>query len=294
MISLTYKENVEAYIGNNLGILEDSLDKAAQKHLKLKAKKKSLDFGQALTPENLYQTSLKSISKTRGFLEINKTIDIHMSMFSSLEQFKRSLRVAAGTFAISGLIQSIGGLTFRGLMISGMLGVWFGAGTFVFAMQDYATSSYNPDDDHIRIGAQNTVNAAGAVAHEYTHCLQHNFTSIDVTTRNPIVEGHARGLEGIVSERFAQESNNEAYVFVHSQRVAQELKDAYLYACGKKNVTPKKSLEKLPIRNVRGWLSSYAGHHYSIGVAAMTLASAKYGDNVYKDVMKNDFNFLKT
>ncbi len=209
------------------------------------------------------------------------------------DQIKRSLKIAAGTFTLAALVESVNGLTVQDLTMAGALAVFFGGGTILFALQAYSTSSFDFRDDLLLIGSSNTVNAVGAIAHEYTHCLQHHFTDLDVIkSGNPIVEGHARGLEGIISEKFAREFDNQAYVFVHSERVAEELKYAYLYTCRKKNVFPKKSLENLPIPDIRGWLYSRYAHHYSIGVAAMTIACSKQGEKVYKDVMKNDFGFL--
>lgn len=294
MIELTLENNVEKYINNNLEALEVSLDKAAQKYLKLRSKKKILDFGEKLTPKSLENLAPIVIAKTQSFLEAQQNTDVHLSMFYLPDQIKRSFRIAAGTFSVAGLIKSLNGFTVQDLVISGIIAVWFGAGTMLVALQMYGGSSFDWRNAHILIGSRKTANAVGAIAHEYTHYLQHNFTQLDVKTRNPIVEGHARGIEGIISEKYVQEYDNPAYVFVHSNRVAKELKDAYLYTCKKKKIIPKKSLENLPIPNIGGLLYNLTGnHHYSIGVAAMNIACSKYGEKVYKDVMKNDFEFLK-
>lgn len=293
MIKLTLKDNVEKYISNNLEVLEVSLDKAAQKYINLKSQKKSLDFGQKLTPKSLEDLAPRVISKTRNFLEVKQNTDVSLSMFYLPDHIKRSLKIAAGTFTIATLAESLNGLTVQDLTIAGSLAVFFGAGTLLFALQMYSNSSFDYKNDLLLIGAGKTFNAVGAIAHEYTHYLQHHFTGLNMRTMNPIVEGHARGLEGVVSEKFAQEFDNQAYVFVSSERVAKELKDAYLYTCKKKKILPKKSLEKLPIPNIRWLLYSIDAHHYSIGVAAMTIACSKQGEKVYKDVMKNDFEFLR-
>lgn len=294
MIELTYKQNVEDYINNNLEVLEMLLDKAAQKYLNLKSKKNSLDFGQKLTPQNLENLAPAVIAKTMNYLEIKQSTDCCLSMFYLPDQIKRGLKVAAGTFAISGLVSALEGLTIGNLIMSGMIGALFGAGIIILARETYANSAFDYKDHHLLIGATKTVNAVGAIAHEYTHCLQHNFTQLDIKSesKNPIVEGHARGLEGIISEKYAQEFNNEAYTYVHSERVARELKTAYIYTCNKKEITPKESLEKLPIC-VDSFLFSTDIDHYSLGVAAMTIANSKHGEKIYKDVMKNDFEFLK-
>lgn len=294
MIELTLKDNVEKYIGNNLEALEISLDKAAQKYINLKSKKKSLDFGQKLTPKILEDLAPRVISKTRNFLEVKQSTDVSLSMFYLPDHIKRSLKIAAGTFTIAALAESLNGLTVQDLTIAGSMAVFFGAGTLLFSLQIYNNSSFDPGNDLLLIGSGKTFNAVGAIAHEYTHYLQHHFTELNIRTRNPVVEGHARGLEGIVSEKFAQEFDNQAYVFVSSERVAEELKDTYLYTCKKKKILPKKSLENLPIPNIGGLLYSIDARHYSIGVAAMTIACSKHGENVYKDVMKNDFEFLKS
>jgi len=295
MIELTYKKNVEKYVNNNLEVLEDLLDKAAQKYIKLKNKKNKLDFGQKLTPKNLESLAPVVIAKTMDYLEVKHATDCYMSMFYLPDQIKRSLKVAAGTFIVAGLACSLDKLTISNLIMSGMIAALFGAGSIVLAKESYANSSFDYKYNHLMIGAKNTVNAVGSVAHEYTHCLQHYFTDLNIkhNLNNPIIEGHARGLEGIISEKYAQDFNNEAYNYLHSERVARELKIAYLYTCNKKEITPKKSLKELPIPLDSIFFYIIDIDHYSLGVTAMTIASAKNGDDVYKKVMKNDFDFLK-
>lgn len=294
MINPTLKDNVEKYISNNLEVLETSLDKAAQKYISLEKKKKSLYFGQKLTPKNLEDLASRVVAKTMDFVEISQGPDCYLSMFYLPDQIKKGLKVAAGTFTIASIATALDHLTVPHLIMSGMIGALFGTGVIILARETYSNSSFDYKDNHLLIGSTNTVNAVGSIAHEYTHCLQHHFTHLDVKgeSANPIVEGHARGLEGIISEKYAQENDNHAYTYTHSERVSRELKTAYLYTCDKKEITPKETLEKLPIE-VNGFLHSTKIDHYSLGVAAMTIASSKHGENVYKKVMKNDFEFLK-
>ncbi|MDP2907477.1 MAG: hypothetical protein Q8O03_06055 [Nanoarchaeota archaeon] len=293
MIEFTLKDNVEKYISNNLEVLETSLDKAAQEYINLKSKENSLDFGKELTPKILEDLAPRVIHETRSFLDVQQNTDVSLSMFYLPEQILRSLKIAAGTFTLATLIGAVNGLTIQDLTTAGALAVFFGGGTLMYSMQVYSSSSFDYKNDLLLIRAGKTVNAIGAIAHEYTHYLQHHFTELNIQTRNPIVEGHARGMERIISEKFAQEFDNPAYVFINYDRVAKELKDTYLYTCKKKKILPKKSLENLPIPNIRGLLYSIDAHHYSIGVAAMTIACSKQGEKVYKDVMKNDFEFLR-
>ena len=75
--------------------------------------------------------------------------------------------------------------------------------------------------------------------------------------------------------------------------MAEETKDAYLFVCAQRGITPRQSLANLPIPNVRGFLYRFFGHHYSIGVAAMSIAEAIHGDKIYRDVLRNDFSFLR-
>ncbi len=292
MLELTQKPNVESFIGSNIEALEEILDERAQRYLKLRREKEKFDFGQTLTPEKLRELAGEVIRDTNNFLGISDAPHAYFSMFYLPRILKQGVYVALGVFAVGTLAGLKDGLTTKDLQMAGLLALGFGGGTVSFSYRDHIGSAFDRSEKVMRIAERKTVPAVGAVSHEYTHLLQDK-TKLRNQRRNPVVEGHARGVEGVITSLFAQRYNNPAYVFNNAERVAEETKDAYLFVCAQRGITPRQSLANLPIPNVRGFLYRFFGHHYSIGVAAMSIAEAIHGDKIYRDVLRNDFSFLR-
>lgn len=292
MLELTQKSNVESFVGSNIEALEEILNDRAQRYLKLGREKEKFDFGQTLTPEKLRELVGEVIRDTKSFLGISDAPPAYFSMFYLPSNLKHGTYVALGVFTVGTLAELSDGLTTKDLQTAGLLALVFGAGTVLYSFRDHLGSVFDGSEKIIRIGERKTVPAVGGISHEYTHHLQDN-TKLSNQRRNPVVEGHARGVEGVITRLFAQRYDNPAYVFDHAGRVAKEIKDAYLFVSAQRGITPRQSLVSLPIPNVRGFLYRFFGHHYSIGVAAMSIAEAVHGDKVYRDVLRNDFSFLR-
>lgn len=293
MLELIQRSNVESFIGNNIEVLEEIVNERAQRYLRLQREKEKYDFGQRLTPKKLSELAGEVIRETNGFLGISDPPPANLSMFYLPEELKYGVRVALGVFTLGTLVELGDGLTTKDLQTAGLFGLIFGAGVIIHGLKDHADSTFFPYQKTIRIAERRTVPTIGAIAHEYTHHLQYA-TQLSNQRKNPIVEGHARGVEGIVTALFAQKYDNWAYAFDHAERIAKETKDAYLFVCEQRGINLRPALANLPIPNIRGFLYNLLGHHYSIGVAAMSIAERKYGNKVYRDVLKNDFSFLKS
>lgn len=293
MIELSRRSNVELYIRNNLEALEEILNQRANLYLAAKNEKGKYDFGQKLTPDTLRKLAVEVIRDTKDFLQVTDTPPAYISMFHLPRDIKRGAYITLGIFTIATLAELTNGLTFKDLRTNGLIALLFGVGTVLTMQRDHLLSVFDGSEKRIRMGEKNEVEAVGVVAHEYTHRLQDSFTDLTGETRNPIAEGHARGVQGAVANNFAQRYDNPAYLFSHIDCTAKELKDAYLFICRENGISPKKSLASLPIPKVRKGLYKFFGHHYSIGVAAMSIAEAQNGTKVYKDVIKNDVSFLR-
>lgn len=297
MTELTERPNVETFIGNHLETLESVLDERAQRYFKVWEEKDSYDFGQNLTPDRLRELVGEVIQDTKDFLEVKEAPPVYLNMFHLPRDIKIGAKVGLVFSTIGALAQISDGFSYSDLQVAGLVGGLYGIASVLVMKGGYLNSSYRSKEREIRIGEKKEVEAAGVVAHEYTHHLQNSFTSLKSGSKDPIVEGHATGVDGTVADIFAQRYDNPAYTFRHTVWVARELKDAYLFICEEKGITPRESLANLKIPKIRGPLSRFTRnsrlHHYSIGVAAMSIAEVEHGEEVYRDVMKNDFSFLE-
>lgn len=293
MLELTEKTNIESFIGNNLETLEKILNKRSQKYLVMQKEKEKYNFGQNLNPERLREIAKEVIQNTNDLLKIGKTPSSYLSMFYLPKEMKRGTKIALGAFTMATLVGFLDGATINDLQVAGSISLLFGTGGVIHAKRDHLDSCYLPSDKTMRIGEKKEVNAVAEIAHEYTHHLQHSLTNLSRTTKNPIKEGHARGIEGIIAHIFAQRHDNPAYAFEHTNRTAKELKDAYLFICRKKGIKSKESLANLPIPKKGGFLHKWLGCHYSLGVSAMEIAEAQHGNKVYRDVLDNNLSFLR-
>ena len=146
----------------------------------------------------------------------------------------------------------------------------------------------------IRLSGGRETRVVGELAHEYTHHLQHHLVELPFEPRTiAVLEGHARGVGGEVSRVFAERHDNPAYLDTFLETSASELKAAYLQACKRRGVSPKDSLQRLPIPKVKRLFHS-TGRNYATGTAAMSIAETLRGKRVYRDVIKSDFSFLRT
>jgi hypothetical protein len=113
------------------------------------------------------------------------------------------------------------------------------------------------------------------LAHEYAHHLQGDDLTI-------LSEGHARGIERMVSERFYNRHNHFGYLATAFERTEDELQCAWAY------LFPE---EAVPLRRFRGDPSERF-KEYMLGTAAFCIAEDAYGEQVYRDVLHGNLSFL--
>lgn len=291
MLKLTQKENIESFVSNNIEALEEILNERAKRYLEIHQQKEKYDFGPTLTPEKLGELAGKTIKEVNDFLKISNTTSTRISMFYLPNDLKYAARVTLGVFTVGTLIELTNGLTTTDLELAGKMALLFGGGMLIYNFRDHLSTVFDRYGKTIRISERKTVPAVGGIAHEYTHQLQ-DATQLANQIRNPVMEGHARGIEGVITNIFAQRYDNPAYAFDHTDRTAKELNDAYLFVCRKKGISPNAFLANLPIPPVRNWWYNLSGHHYSLGVAAMSIAEKKQGDMIYPEILRNNFSFF--
>ena len=289
----------------------------------MQERRKELDFGEKLTLDRLIHILPEVTAETRGFLHISEVPEIEVNLATFRDAAKRAYQNVLGmSIAFSIAVPSVEALQdkadqilglqeemYRHLQHSTYMVVSLAAGLFLantailaraYSKDDISSviaSSYLKKKKEIRIAANDTVSAIADVAHEYAHHIQY-LNGVPMNRKYPLYEGHARGVEREVSRIFGERYDNPSFVYGALSRAAPELKDAYLFICNKQHRSPRNSLKKLKILRLRRGFDRFIkgmfeAHHYSIGVAAMFIAQAKYGNRVYREVVNNDYAFLR-
>lgn len=290
MLELTEKPHIELFIGANRENLEEILNAKTKDYVKLRRQEEKLDFGPTLTPKRLDELVTEVISDIHKFLDIQNAPPAKFDMF----YFPKEAKIAALS-AVGGMALTLAGMNYGviGNLAAPMVMGALTGGAVMFGRYILNGGSLYEHGSHTcQIGKKTEISAIGTITHEYTHHLQSTLTLLGDLNENPIVEGHAHGVEGIIVQAFTKRYDNPAYQDWHAYLTALELKNAYELTCEKMEVSPKYSLLQLPLpkkarKHVR------PEHHYNIGTAAMYIAESKHGERVYRDVLRNDFSFLR-
>jgi hypothetical protein len=157
------------------------------------------------------------------------------------------------------------------------------------------------------------------ISHEYTHYLQdvlwldcfNNPKSwyIDsdrqISKRSAFIEGHALGMESLISNLYSSKNNSEAFLFKNINYHVYLLRDAYIYLSDYHNKYISRKLtnvqtlydsedvveclntNKRYIRNVPSRLSPY-----SVGAAFFAELETRLGPDIYVKMLKEKISFL--
>jgi len=298
MIKLTFSDNIEKFLSNNenFEVLEDILDKTAQEYFNLEKSKDTFYPGKKINPGLFEEMVPPIVKETNDFLgAYNIKLPI-FAFFHVPTAMKRCSYFGLGIFAMSTLLTSLGGSVFGGMSFSAIIGAFATLGMYGRAAKQLKWTRYysqEPDMHLITLNEKWTVPAVGDLAHEYDHHMVNKSTNLFNYLPNPIIEGHARGVEGKICKAFSEKFDNPAFEYNYAHRIASEINDAYHIICEKKNIYPMESLKNLKIPPVHGYGDIHGSYHYKIGSAAMHVAERRYDDKVYKDVLKSDFWFLR-
>jgi hypothetical protein len=149
------------------------------------------------------------------------------------------------------------------------------------------------------------------VAHEYTHHVQcevlfsgmpdfENQRKDNFSKFRTFMEGHARGIERVISNKYAGLNNDGAFLYDSVERAVNELKRVYVWCSGMYD--KKMDLDLLLSR------TSYDGpleeeffeplaknkttpSNHDLGNSLFLIYEQKHGDSMYKDIMHKKFSF---
>src|SRR3989338_8624534 len=203
MHELTFRPNIESFLAQeeNLEVFEDCLDRVAQEFLELERGKGKLDFGPKLTPEILRVIAPPVIKETKEFLGVDKIGPIQISMFDLYRSIKVSAYLGLGTFEIGTLYNFLDGAQFSDLKTPATLGLIFGFMGVLEEFKKHIFACYDRGEEKMFLSRDEgrIIPAVGTIIHEYAHHVQRRKAKDIVKWRNPICEGHARGVERAVS-----------------------------------------------------------------------------------------------
>lgn len=111
----------------------------------------------------------------------------------------------------------------------------------------------------ITLNNKNLQYFSNVFAHEYTHYIQ--FLA-DIHNKN-FKEGHAREVEISIARKYAEEKNNDFYLFTPLKNKKHYLREAYLLACNQHNEAPKQDF--LPPVDTYHYLKSNDTHKRKFG-----------------------------
>ena len=292
MIDLTQRPHVERFIANHLEVLEDILNQRSQEYAGAKDVAKKYRFGPHLTFDRLDELGPVITRETRDFLDVQAADPVSIDMLTVPEIVRKGTTGALVAFGVSLASYVPAGIAVAELGYATLIGIGFGGAVVAQMFRDDGFPLFQSSDNQIKIGIAREATVPCIIAHEYTHFLQKTRTQLNFKSNNPIIEGHARGVEQAIARLHSEQSDNPAHQYDTLCRVARELKQAYLYITRTAGIHQRKSLRDAPSPHV-GWIHRILAHHYSMGTAAMSIAEALHGDQVYRNVMRNDISFLK-
>jgi len=131
------------------------------------------------------------------------------------------------------------------------------------------------------------------LAHEWAHHIQcekklnwHHDT---------LREGHARGVQRMVSERYANARGNPAYLAMSTVLDFAELKATYLVSCSRNRVKPYLWFKKPTKRDAVEELSiklTGAPTNHAMGNTFFSIAESIIGQRIYSDFLKCDLKII--
>lgn len=173
------------------------------------------------------------------------------------------------------------------LLVAGRLAHW------VFANEQ----TYDSFTNSINLKKEKRSEVIPTIGHEYAHCVQAQSDlgpSIDYEF-DIFREGHARGVERYISNKYKDKEGNEEFFDGILDMTVGEMKSVYVWMCKKLGIKPKESL--LKTRTSRDF--DEKGHRvlrreptsHAIGNTLFCLYEATKGSSIYKDMLKGNFKF---
>lgn len=297
MNKLIKRKNLEAYIRSNMSALEHCLETNLQEYFSLKDQQH--DFGGKLDRNNILGLSERVYAETRDFLNITSVPEVKTFVPSKAKDIPYYLLLgpAIGGYPMTFYAASIFGER-HGFPIGGFWATVMYASIASISFGVYLYHTLSNEISHyslfnnINIAEPNTADATGTMAHEYAHHIQRSILHLPRFKARALKEGHARGVQMAVSRRFAEATGNKACMLNPLWEICAELQYAYKKGCCWNKREADEALALADIGSYQTEMSEDISHEYGIGTAAMQIAEAKHGQDVYRKVIQNDFSFL--
>lgn len=301
MDELISRAGLEAFIvkPENLEALEDNIGWRGDQYLQLKRKEDSLDLKTKIPIDRLAGLFSEVQRQMTQTLDINDLGKIWFSEYDFKWYLKIGLQRGAIIAAAGQLVSFIDGFQAADLSVGPAILTFFGVGVPVYALREFGTTHYEPSQGTILIGYGNKTEATTALAFsqgQAEHLLHKNTYLYEEST--PLTHGFILNMGRMVGEKLSKQHNNPVYNYQSLNGYLGELKDAYLTICQKQGKTPRGSLDNLTVSSPRTFLDKAPGFYdrwtYPLSLATATLAASelRFGEDVYKKVLAEDFSFL--
>lgn len=264
--------------------LEHLLDKSKQESKELE--KQKLNFKHLIPKDRLPEI----------FLEVKECVNKKIDFIAPDPEYKYGSPLKSEIFwtmtscyalAAAGLYKAYTtNPTPETFAISSMITGWLMAMTVMAWKGSYQRCYSNLFSKKINLVKEPVARLIPTLAHEYAHYLQDVQYDYGRASIGSAIEGHARGVERIISEHYAESEDNPAYLYDVTCLTAHELKKSYLWVSKKLKKEPRKSLAKKPL------FVKKPGPH-AMGNATFYVLEQFHGRDIYKRFLKRDLTFLK-
>ena len=209
---------------------------------------------------------------------------------------KRGVVLAAGAQVVS----VFDGVQPTDLLVGLGVLAFMGIGVPAYASGEHIESHYMPSHRAIYLAFRDNTEAAASLAFSKGiahHLLNEKTYLLDRGT--PLIHGFIYGMGRAIGDRLSQQHDNPVYHYNSLTGFLGELKDAYLTFCEKQDKNPRGSLDKLDVPSPRSFLDKlprfYDRFTYPWSLATATLAAAetRFGETIYREVLNEDFSFLR-
>lgn len=277
---------------DNISPLESILDSESQ-YLKTLQKLNGndmLDFGPKLDEEKLKAVFIDVKGEVDNFLGASDINQPSCEYYSILKPNLGSMSTLL-LYGLGAFYMVEGFFSFPYSPIDTFLGLILLQQAFFIHTIEKTTSRYDPLTKSITMSPLHKYRAdvIPVVGHEYAHHVQRKRLSLPVfPKRSYFEEGHARGVQRFIANRYRDKENNEAFMYNYLDLSVAELKATYKWMCKKLEVGPSKSLLKV---ETEARHKKQSGH--SIGNTLFLLYETRLGNGVYKDLIDGSFEFKK-
>ncbi len=306
MINIYYqKESLKHKLvrPENIPILEEILAQKSSELERLKKAKEEgkLRFGRKIKQRQELETIVKEVKEEVDAFWGVSGIDLPNCDFVKLRENKFALGIVSAAYGLTAINLCTAGLSLTttndldvGPIVFNLL---LGATGMFVHYSSLLEIGYDAKGQKIRLEKTPRESLVTDFAHEYTHHLQHQFPKQRSISAEyvPFMEGHARGVQRNIGERYRQREENDAFIWGNLNYDVSELKSVYRWLCkiaGKK-VSSSLLSTRTPHDGANAvYLALYKEPTpHALGNALMLIHEAQYGNNIYRKMLHGEYIF---